>query len=1141
MSTDTKVTDLIINKGLTKAELNEKYQQGLIGDNELSIVDMEENVVQVDEMPVASASNVDSIVQFSGETTEYYTNGYFYKCTYSDGAYSWTQINVQPGGAGIEWKTIVDLPATYSAGARLACPQFVVQGGLPDGNYEFYYQVKTQSNYGGTLSAPFGVATYKVVARILSYLRQPYMVGSIAPVIDGNWMPSANYRITNRTVNGFYKDSGNFVIWSSDYPFITDLGDLSNTFVPGCFKLSAIKNTDTGDEYIATGIEPDGQQHSFSQQYSGSVNMDLIQSEPTIPSYFSTFNLNYGSCYGISGNRITIDNTTRADCSEFDISLVSSGGGKWHIIAENTPDSYKINLLEASGDLANVQIGYNESGTTILYINTPSGTTGTVEAFTGVKGSAYGGISLYRIDQLVNFTQFIVNTVGGDISTNNYGSILQYTGVTDANYTNGYFYKASGTPTIVPASMLCNETSGLGLTITCNDIEGFITALASYVGWDKTEVQSILKHQVTVWEYTQSSNRLNWSWYGDVDPNLISYFNIVGPEVPASTVIQWTTSNYVAEGIVIANPSWDRVDVQPAGATYTAGTGIDITNNVVSVDNTVLVNNPTGASSVNIKGSNNDKSNSVAVGSGSSVTNNQAVAVGWGSQAGYDCTAVGAGSIAYDDYSTAIGFGATVPYGVHYAIQLGNGTNNTSGTMAVALSTDGSTWTNYELLSSNGTIPEARLADTTNATAGQVLTLDSNLNAVWQAGGSGGGLPSQTGNAGKFLTTDGTDASWTDTFTSPLIISDSGWTRGIKFQNVNGYVCTGFGLPNSNNDFMGVDWNRTAFVCSISGGTIGTADGKWNNVYTTKINNGANITVPDVAGKMAVQVSLLPTAASTNEGEIYQFVGTTDSSYTNGHFYKCVSDGQDPATYSWEEVQLGGGGGSSYTAGTGINITNGSISVAAPTVVNAASNNVQLNICPAGGTQNTTDRSGESIVIGSNIKGGSLNDSGSIRIGNNINTSGHQYGAYGVYISSSGIDKTGGSLIINAGTETTTNNSGRTGGILIGGGYKPVIIGSQSGTSNGGAYSIAIGGSTDYNAQLNSDYSVLLNAGNDSAANITEHNTFWWGNHNGVYKLFDADGTIPAARHASLPVADGTYVLKLVIASGVPTLSWVAE
>ena len=45
----------------------------------------------------------------------------------------------------------------------------------------------------------------------------------------------------------------------------------------------------------------------------------------------------------------------------------------------------------------------------------------------------------------------------------------------------------------------------------------------------------------------------------------------------------------------------------------------------------------------------------------------------------------------------------------------------------------------------------------------------------------------------------------------------------------------------------------------------------------------------------------------------------------------------------------------------------------------------------------------------------------------------------------------------------------------------------------------------------------------------------------GNFEIMSADGTIPAARHASLPAADGTYVLKLVIASGVPTLSYVAE
>ena len=42
------------------------------------------------------------------------------------------------------------------------------------------------------------------------------------------------------------------------------------------------------------------------------------------------------------------------------------------------------------------------------------------------------------------------------------------------------------------------------------------------------------------------------------------------------------------------------------------------------------------------------------------------------------------------------------------------------------------------------------------------------------------------------------------------------------------------------------------------------------------------------------------------------------------------------------------------------------------------------------------------------------------------------------------------------------------------------------------------------------------------------------------YRLLDSDGTIPAARMATLPANDGTYVLQLTISSGVPTLSWVS-
>lgn len=51
-----------------------------------------------------------------------------------------------------------------------------------------------------------------------------------------------------------------------------------------------------------------------------------------------------------------------------------------------------------------------------------------------------------------------------------------------------------------------------------------------------------------------------------------------------------------------------------------------------------------------------------------------------------------------------------------------------------------------------------------------------------------------------------------------------------------------------------------------------------------------------------VQRSVLPQASEEEVGKIYQYVGATDGTYTNAYFYKCVSDGQTPATYSWVRV-----------------------------------------------------------------------------------------------------------------------------------------------------------------------------------------------------------------------------------------------
>jgi hypothetical protein len=229
-----------------------------------------------------------------------------------------------------------------------------------------------------------------------------------------------------------------------------------------------------------------------------------------------------------------------------------------------------------------------------------------------------------------------------------------------------------------------------------------------------------------------------------------------------------------------------------------------------------------------------------------------------------------------------------------------------------------------EFLTTDGTTASwgavSQVPDTTGATQGDVLTVDSGGNAVWQAGGGGGGLPSQTGNAGKFLTTDGTDASWSD---KPLVNKDT-----TSNQN-----CIAIALGNT-----------------------------------------------------------VPTGSNANSSVI---IGG-----------RAVSS----APYS---VVIGDAARSDDTTG---------------------------------------------IAIGKNAR---VNSSGGVAIG--------------------------GSAISSA-----------TGAIQIVASW--------------------------FKSYTNSDA-----------------NTFKVGNANGNYEIMSADGTIPAARHASLPAADGTYVLKLVIASGVPTLSWVAE
>ena len=80
-------------------------------------------------------------------------------------------------------------------------------------------------------------------------------------------------------------------------------------------------------------------------------------------------------------------------------------------------------------------------------------------------------------------------------------------------------------------------------------------------------------------------------------------------------------------------------------------------------------------------------------------------------------------------------------------------------------------------------------------------------------------------------------------------------------------------------------------------------------------------------GGESVQVLIMPTAGQALEGKIVEYVGETNVTYTNGYFYKCVSDGETPATYSWEQtnVQPGGGGDSSLSTDVTSNMAVGAI------------------------------------------------------------------------------------------------------------------------------------------------------------------------------------------------------------------------
>ena len=257
----------------------------------------------------------------------------------------------------------------------------------------------------------------------------------------------------------------------------------------------------------------------------------------------------------------------------------------------------------------------------------------------------------------------------------------------------------------------------------------------------------------------------------------------------------------------------------------------------------------------------------------------------------------------------------------------------------------------------------------------------------------------------------------------------------------------------------------------------------------------------DVDAGQVIQVDTLPTAAVEELDKIYQFIGTTDANYTNGYFYKCVSDGQNPATYSWTQtnVQPTPSGLPDQTGQSGKFLTTDGTdaSWSDKPLVNGSNATNALSIYGNGNNQS------DGIVIGYGAEHLSGNGGGGVIIGTNASAGGDSvavgYKAKHYFYS---------------------------------GGYG-VSIGNNSSSYDN---SIAIG--TDAKAGYANYSSIQIGKGTNP-----EKNTMYVGLHNNTswvnYKLLGSDGTIPTDRFTTTPVAAGTYSATLTVdAQGNVTRSW---
>lgn len=748
MSTNTHVNDLKINK-LKEAQFDAAVLSGVIDETQLSIItdaglsynELEDlpQPVQVTSLPTASASEVGNIYQFTG-TTGTYTNGYFYKCV-SDGAvtptYSWVQVSVQPegdplpsqtgnsgkflttNGSSTSWATVDALPAQSGQSGK-----FLTTNGT-DASWSDKPIVNNSTTAGGIAIGNKASATGLASLSIGSNSEDPSGNGPVASgensiAIGGNSYGSPLTNHYGAKASGAHSiaiGSGTMVEAIKSRSIAIGTGNTTANGA-GSVIIGGTYNSTNKDGVIVLASNTVQSSQAYSEANTFHIRnavgaYKMMDADGTIPEARMADTTN-----AVSGQVLKLDSNLDAQWTTLSTSDITNDAG--YITGINSTDVTTAlgytpyNITNPNGYQANVieSISVNNTAQTITNKNVNITVPTTAADVNALPSSTKYGASL---SLSINSTTYVVTAQLKDQDGNNLGTAQTIDLPLESVVVNGEYDS-------VHKKIVLTLQNGTTIEFSVADL---VSGLQSEITSSNKLDADLVDDSTSTNKFVTASDKTTWSGKQDA---LVSGTNI-------KTV---NGNSLLGSGNVTIDSLPDQTGnsgkfLKTNGTTASWANGLE---NLSTAEQSVSIlgtGSTLGSGCINIGTRSNTRYGGIALGYEASCTGNIGIAL---SQ--YSLSA-GMGSV-------AIGYNAKAT--IDYAIQMGAGTNNTSYTFQVY---------NYRLMNADGTIPEARLASTSSATAGQALILDSNLDAKWTTIDA---LPSQTGQSGKFLTTNGTTASW---------------------------------------------------------------------------------------------------------------------------------------------------------------------------------------------------------------------------------------------------------------------------------------------------------------------------------------------------------------------------------------------